>query len=79
MIQVPNSREEQVLSFLRTKEDNRVFAVINLSADTQEVHFPTRVHHGHYRVFDTGDSISFSSDERILMAPWQAKVCIGEK
>ncbi len=74
MIQVVNSQEKKVLSFLRTKDDNRVFTAINFTANTQEVHFNTRVHHGQYQDFDTGETMHFSKNTSILMNPWQAKV-----
>ncbi len=77
MIQVNHSREDKVLSFLRTKGDNRVFAAFNFSPDAQEVLFHTRLHHGRYQELETGNIVHFSEDTHILMPPWQAKVYIS--
>ncbi len=74
VIQVQNSRDDLVLSFLRQKEENRVLALINFSDYTQQIQFHTEVHYGQYVDQETGVKTSFSADTKLRLAPWKAKI-----
>jgi glycosidase len=74
MHQVLNSQPERVFSFVREKNDNKIFAIFNFSAEDREVTFPTGIHHGEYRDSFTGDPVHFSEMDSISLPAWGFRV-----
>lgn len=70
MIKVPNDKEGKVLSFVRQKDENKVFAVFNFSAETQEVSFQDELFTGVYTEFKTVDRAVLNQDLKLEMEPW---------
>ena len=70
MIKVPNDKEGKVLSFVRQKDENKVFAVFNFSAETQEVSFQEELFTGVYTEFKTVDRAVLNQDLKLEMEPW---------
>jgi glycosidase len=74
MIRVPNSREQNVVSFVRRKENDKVFAVFNFSGISQTVTFRETLYHGKYEEFITGDIHKLNEDLELNVEPWSFKV-----
>ena len=77
MIQVPNSAPAAVLSFVRQNERDRVFAVINFSAQQQTVTFDETLHHSRYRDYFSGEAVAFSSTSQLALEPWDYRVFVN--
>jgi glycosidase len=74
MIKVPNSVPARVLSFVREKDGNKVFTVINFSAETQKVLFEESLHHGRYTEYFSGASVVFPQAQGVILPPWSYRV-----
>jgi len=76
MIQVHNSAPLNVLSFVRQNETEKVFAVLNLSAEPQTVTFRDGLYHGDYTDFFSGERVSLDDSTQLLLPPWGYKVFV---
>ena len=76
MIQVPNSEHLHVLSFVRQNEQDKVFAVLNLSAQPQTVTFRERLYHGEYTNFFGGERVALDEAAQMALKPWEYKVFV---
>jgi len=65
MIRVPNSSEEKVISFVRMKGENKIFAVINFSEREEEVCFSEDLFQDNYRDFESGVQITLKQNSVI--------------
>jgi len=74
MIKVPNTVPAYVLSFIREKDGNKVFTVINFSAKEQKVRFEESLHHGKYTEFFSGADSVFPQSKEMTLAPWSYRV-----
>jgi Maltogenic Amylase, C-terminal domain len=78
MIGIVNSAPGKVFSFVRQKDEARVFAVFNFSPEPQRVTFKERLHHGRYRDFDTGRSVTVDASTELALAPWSYRLLTAE-
>lgn len=78
MIPVTNSAPSNVFSFVRMRDDNKVFAVFNFSAEEQTVTFSERLYHGSYRDFSTGEQQALEEGFALEMAPWSYRVYVNK-
>jgi len=78
MIKVPNSAEAQVLSFVRQNERDKVFAVLNLSAQAHDVAFRDSLCHGAYVEYFSGESVQLDGSTRVDLEPWGYRVFVAE-
>jgi glycosidase len=76
MVKVPNSAETHVLSFVRQNERDKVFAVFNLSAETQTVTLSETLYHGEYADYLSGETVAFDGPTEVTLAPWQYHVYV---
>lgn len=76
MIQVPNNLPLKVFSFVRQNEQNKVFVVINFSAETQTVTFKEHLYHGRYIDYFAQQSAALDADTQLELAPWGYQVFI---
>jgi glycosidase len=67
---IPNSEPRDVLSFLRWKEDNRVFAVFNLSGRRLAVRFEDRRVFGEHSDPLNGGRSRLHPAEALELGPW---------
>ena len=73
MIRVFNSLPKQVLSFVRQKEQDKVFAVFNLSAESQTVLLHENLYHGKYVDFSSGKAVELDTAPMTL-TPWEYRI-----
>jgi len=78
MVQVKNSQSESVLSFIRENKNNKVFAVFNLSAETQAVTIESDFAAGRYKNALSSKPETISKQQRVLLEPWQFKILIEQ-
>ena len=78
MVQVKNSQSESVLSFIRENKNNKVFAVFNLSAETQAVTLKSDFAAGRYKNALSGKPETISKQQRVMLEPWQFKILIEQ-
>src|SRR5512137_2043894 len=60
MINVPNSAQAQVLSFVRQNEADKVFAVLNFSPQPQVISMFEGLYYGAYHEYFSGEAVVFS-------------------
>ena len=74
LVEVPNSAEADVLSFVRGEGEDRVFAVFNLSPRSQEVGFELARHHGEFNDAMSGEGASVDAATSLSLAPWGYRI-----
>jgi glycosidase len=76
MINVPNTRTAQVLSFVRQNEQDKVFAVINFSKQPQTVAFTEGLYIGAYTEFFTNEKVSLDGSTSLTIEPWGCRIYV---
>ena len=76
MIDVPNSAQASVLSFVRAGEGDKVFAAFNFSATPLRVSFQDALVEGRYRDFGTGEAVTLGPDGSIDLPGWGYRVFV---
>lgn len=76
MIRVPNSALTQVLSFVRQNQQDKVFAVINFSAQPQTVTFRESLYHGVYQDYFSKQTVEFAEGAELTLAAWDYRVFV---
>lgn len=76
MVHVPNNVLNKVLSFVRRDENDKIFAVFNLSPEPQTVTFADRLYHGHYVEYFTQETAELNAATQLEMAPWSYRVYV---
>lgn len=73
-VEVPNSAQSDVLSFVRGEGEARVFAVFNLSPRWQDVSFELARHHGDFTDAIGGDEAVFDAQSTLSLGPWDYRI-----
>ena len=76
MIRVRNTHPNQVLSFVRMNEQDKVFALFNFSVESQNIQLIDGPFDGEYTDFFTGDEVAFQSGDSLELPAWSYKVYI---
>ena len=76
MIAVPNSRPDQVLSFVRRNDTYKVFVVINFSEQPQTVTFRDSLYHGKYTNYLGGQLVELDASAKLHLKPWGYQVFV---
>jgi hypothetical protein len=76
MVRTWNSVPDKILSFVRSNDQDKVFTVINFSAEPQTVTFTGELHHDAYREYFSGDEVEFDPASELRLSPWSYKVYI---
>ncbi len=71
---VNSNHDRSVFSFLREKDNDRVFVVLNLSAKQLEARFIGNRHVGTYTEVFSGKTKSFDKETKMTLEPWSYKV-----
>ena len=79
MVRVETNTDRKVFAFVREKDGDQVFVVLNL-ADRQlpEVIFSDSNHHGSYRELFSGESVEVDKDFQLAMEPWDYRVFVKQ-
>ena len=76
IVKTVNDNDDKIFSFIREKENNKVFAVFNLSPENQKVKINNYKITGSYKDFFENKKISFASDFNIELPPWGYKIYV---
>jgi len=76
MIAVPNSRPDQVFSFVRRNDTDKVFVVINFSDQPQMVTFKDSLYHGKYTNYFGGQLVDLDASAKLNLKPWGYQVFV---
>ena len=74
MVEVPNSNEERIFSFIRESDEDKVFAVFNFSGEEQRFEFSKRRHVGEYIDVFSGEDAKFAGSDVITLDPWGYRI-----
>ncbi len=73
---MPNSRPDQVFSFVRRNDADKVFVVINFSDRPQTVTFKDSLYHGKYTDYFAGQSVELDASTKLNLKPWGYQVFV---
>ena len=73
---MPNSVPDKVFSFVRQNEIDKVFAVLNFSAQLQTVTFEEALFLGGYTDFFRQEPVVFQSSTSLRLDPWDYRVFV---
>lgn len=76
LISSPN--DKSVYSFVRKKDNNKVFVVFNLSNKSVDVTLSGKEIKGNYKNIFSGVNVSFSDRENFKLKPWEYEIFINE-
>lgn len=76
MVRVPNSDKTRLLSFVRGNEQDKVFAVFNLSAEPVTATFRESLYEGSYTDFSSGERVDLGPGTTLALAPWDYRVFV---
>jgi glycosidase len=79
MTPVVNSAPSKVLSFVRAKNGDKVFALFNLSGDTQDVTFTDGPSDGAYIDFADNSTLTVTRATSIKLAPWSYRILAASR
>ena len=72
-----NTNNENVFSFVRVKDGDKVFVIINLSGNEQKITFASNAATGRYKnLFSKEDTIEFLGELKFDLKPWGYKVFV---
>ena len=74
MIQVPNSKPDQVFSFVRMQDSGKVFIVLNLSAQSVTVNFSERLFEGKYFELANESIEELKAGSELNLVPWGYRI-----
>jgi len=67
-----------VLSFVRENERDKVFAVVNLSAEPRAVTLAETLYYGSYTDYFSGVSVAFDAPVRLDLEPWAYRIYVHQ-
>lgn len=76
MIHVPNTVPSKVFSFVRKNERNKVFVVLNFSAQTQTVSFNETLFHGKYTEYFSKVSVELNDSTQLQLKAWDYRIFV---
>ena len=65
---------DEVYAFIREKDGNKVFVILNLSTENITTSLPGDAYAGTYTELFSGKAKTFEADELLKMGPWEYKV-----
>lgn len=74
MVQVVNSDPNKVFSFVREQSGDKVFALMNFSAEPRKVKLTDGPYAGQYTEFFSGEKADFADGAEVALPPWGYKV-----
>jgi glycosidase len=79
MINVFNNVPSQVLSFVRRNDQDKIFAVFNLSAESQTVTFQDNLFHGRYTDYFTQEAVEMDATTQMKIAAWGYRIFVTNR
>jgi len=76
MILVSSADDKSVYSFVRVKDNNKIFAVFNLSDHPVEQNLTSEIIKGNYINYFNGEKTSFTNNAAFKLKPWEYLIFI---
>ena len=76
MTDVPNSSPNEVFSFVRQNDKDKVFVVINFSAKPQTVTFKDNLYFGTYTEYLSGAAAQLDASSKMTLKPWESRIFV---
>ena len=76
MVRAWNSAPDDVFSFVRENDEDKVFAVINFTAEPQSVTFSDSPFAGSYTEYFSGEAVDVDSQTELELEPWGYRVYV---
>lgn len=77
MIQVPNSEQPHVFSFVRKQGADTVFVVLNLCNSDVNVSFEEHLYHGEFTDFFSGQKCQLHAESTLSLGPWDYRLFVN--
>lgn len=74
MIRVHTSNDKAVYSFVRQKDEDKIFVVLNLTDKTQNIKFKGKLFVGNYKNVLTSKKLTFYENAEMKLEPWAYRV-----
>ncbi|WP_205501651.1 alpha-amylase family glycosyl hydrolase [Rufibacter psychrotolerans] len=71
MVRITNDKPQQVISFYREKNGDKVIPILNFSNQTVKVKLNTISQAGRYKELFTNDSYQLKGDDVVTLGPWK--------
>lgn len=78
MIQVTNDAPDEVFSFVRQNERDKVFAVLNFSSRSQTVTFSEGLYHGTYLDYFEQHAVELDVSSAVVLRPWGYRLFVRQ-
>lgn len=79
MVKVDTDQEGKAFAFIRERDGNRIFALLNLSKEPITVRLPTAQAHGRYTRFTDGGAVTLGAESAITLPAWGYEVYRGAR
>src|SRR6478672_6612473 len=76
MVRIYSDKMDQVISFSRTKEKDKVITVVNYSDRPVTVKLDSKYQKGNYTEWFSGEKITLKGDDVFEMKPWEYRVLV---
>jgi hypothetical protein len=76
MVDVANAAPNAVFSFVRQNDKDKVFTVINFSAQPQTVTFKDNLYYGNYTEYLSGQATELGTESTVMLRPWESKIYV---
>jgi len=76
MVRVNTNEPNKVLAFVREKNGNQVFTVLNLSKDPVNIMFEGDIYVGEYTEVFSKDRQTFTANQQMVLTPWEHRVFV---
>ncbi|MCD4793911.1 MAG: alpha-amylase [Bacteroidales bacterium] len=76
---INTSNKEQIFTFKRKKDDNRILVMMNLSSKNAKFNYMEKDFERFYTDYFSGEDMSVKPHEHYILKPWEYKVLIEKK
>lgn len=74
MVRIMNDQMDQVISFVREKNGDKVIGIFNLSSENVIVTLDTSLDFGRYNDLFSAKAVKLPKQAKLLLAPWEYKI-----
>ena len=71
MVRIFNDKQDQVISFSRTKDGDKIISIVNFSAKPANVILDSKYEKGNYTELFTRQNLTINGNDKFRLGPWQ--------
>jgi glycosidase len=79
LTRITSTDNKSVYAFIRETGSDRVFVILNLTANPVNITLNGKIYKGHYADLFTGDKVKFRKGENMVLSPWEYHVYESSK